>query len=59
VDKIKERDYDLSARNPNIDESVDLPQPAELTARLLERARELQETLANLHDLVSDGEEDS
>jgi type I restriction enzyme M protein len=57
VDKIKERDYDLSARNPNIDESVDVPQPAELTARLLERARELQETLANLHDLVSDGEE--
>ncbi len=52
---IKERDYDLSARNPNRDESVDLPPLAELTARLMERARELQKTLANLHELVSDG----
>ncbi len=59
VDAIKERDYDLSARNPNRDESVDLPHPAELTARLLERVRDLQETLAALHDLVSDGEEDA
>ena len=57
LDAIKARDYDLSARNPTRDESVDLPHPAELTARLMERARELQETLANLHDLVSDGEE--
>ena len=55
MEAIKERDYDLSARNPRRDESVELPYPAELTARLLERARELQETLAALHDLVSDG----
>ena len=55
VEAIKERDYDLSARNPHRDESVELPHPAELTARLLERARELQETLVALHDLVSDG----
>ncbi len=59
VNAIKERDYDLSARNPNRDESMDLPHPAELTARLLERVRDLQETLAALHDLVSDGEEDA
>ena len=58
ADAIKERDYDLSARNPNRDESIALPHPAELTARLLERARELQETLASLHDLVSNGEGD-
>jgi type I restriction enzyme M protein len=60
VDKIKARDYDLSARNPNRDgrgtsRHAPTPHPAELTARLLERARELQETLANLHDLVSNG----
>jgi len=57
VADIKERDYDLSARNPNVDESIDLPHPALLTTRLMERARELQETLATLHALVSDGEE--
>jgi type I restriction enzyme M protein len=57
VAAIKEREYDLSARNPNRDESVDLPNPAELTARLLERVRELQNTLENLHELVSDNEE--
>jgi type I restriction enzyme M protein len=57
VEAIKEREYDLSARNPNRDESVDLPHPAELTARLLERVRELHDTLESLHELVSDGEE--
>jgi len=58
LDDLRARAYDLSARNPNQDERVTLPHPAELTARLLERARDLQETLAALHELVSDGEED-
>ncbi len=57
VKAIKDREYDLSARNPSRDTSVDLPHPTELTARLLERVRELQDTLEDLHELVSDGEE--
>ena len=55
MDEIKARDYDLSARNPNRHEQTDLPQPEELTARLLERVRELHSILENLHEIVSNG----
>jgi type I restriction enzyme M protein len=50
------RNYDLSARNPNQDDRITLPHPAEITARLLERTRELQSILENLHSLVSNGD---
>lgn len=53
VDEIKARDYDLSARNPNRNEQAQIPHPAELTARLLERVRELHSILENLHEMVS------
>jgi type I restriction enzyme M protein len=59
IAEVEERDFDLSARNPNRDEFVDLPHPAELTATLLERVRELHETVENLHALVSDGDEEA
>lgn len=59
VGEIKERGYDLSARNPNLNERVALPHPAELTATLLERVRELHETVENLHTLVSNGNEEA
>jgi len=55
VEEIKARGYDLSAHNPNRDEQAELPHPAELTARLLERVREMQSILENLHEMVSDG----
>jgi type I restriction enzyme M protein len=51
------RDYDLSAKNPNRPESEKLPHPAELTATLLERNRELHAILENLHAMLSDGNE--
>jgi len=53
---LKARNYDLSARNPNQDDRQTLPHPAELTASLLERVREMQNILENLHEMVSNGE---
>lgn len=50
------RGYDLSARNPNQDDRITLPHPAEITARLLERTREFQSILEHLHTVVSNGE---
>lgn len=55
LEDLKASDYDLSAHNPNQDERVMLPPPAELTARLLERTRELHNILENLHEMVSNG----
>jgi type I restriction enzyme M protein len=54
ADAMREREYDLSGRNPNVDESVDLPPPSYLTARLLERTTEIQDTLSKLHTLIKD-----
>jgi len=54
---LQARGYDLSARNPNQDDRQTLPHPAELTASLLERVREMQNILENLHEMVSNGEE--
>jgi len=55
---LRARGYDLSARNPYPDERAALPRPVELTARLLERQREVQAALERLHALVSNGEEE-
>lgn len=51
------RGYDVSAKNPNRPESEKLPHPAELIATLLERNRELQAILENLHTMLNDGNE--
>ncbi|MFN8439655.1 MAG: class I SAM-dependent DNA methyltransferase [Caldilineaceae bacterium] len=59
IDDLKGRGYDLSARNPNQDDRVQLPHPAEITARLLERTRELHSILENLHEMVSNGSPDT
>lgn len=53
LEDLKARGYDLSARNPNQDNRIDLPHPAAITARLLERTRELHSMLENLHEMVS------
>jgi len=57
AEDLKARGYDLSARNPLQAEREALPHPAELTARLLERTRELQSILEGLHEMVSNGDE--
>ncbi|RMH10395.1 MAG: hypothetical protein D6698_17690 [Gammaproteobacteria bacterium] len=57
LDTLKARGYDLSARNPNQDDRVNLPPPTEITASLLERAREFQNILLNLHETLTNGED--
>jgi len=49
---IADRGYDLSAKNPNRPDSHRLPHPAEITATLLERNRELHNILEGLHGLL-------
>lgn len=56
LDDLKARSADLSARNPNQDDRIRLPHPAEITASLLERTREFQSILLNLHEMVSNGD---
>ena len=56
IDTLREREYDLSARNPNQDKRVIWPHPAEITARLLEQTREFQSLLESLHEKLSNGD---
>ena len=57
VEEIKRRGYDLSVRNPHQSGVADLPKPTELTARLLERVRELHDIIEGLHEKAGNGEE--
>lgn len=59
VAKIKEEEYDLSARNPNREEMETYRPPTEITASLLERLREMTSIVEDLHEMVGDGEEGS
>ncbi|MBD2777068.1 N-6 DNA methylase [Iningainema tapete] len=52
-----ERDYDLSAKNPNRLSGEKLPHPSELTARIIENQLKLQSVLERLHKMVSGEEE--
>ncbi len=56
AEDLKARGYDLSARNPVQAVRETLPHPAELTARLLERTRELTSILEGLHEMLSNGD---
>ena len=47
----------VSARNPVQAVRETLPNPAELTTRLLERTRELTSILEGLHEMVSNGDD--
>lgn len=55
IDEIKERGYDLSARNPNRKEAEELPPPMEIVAGLLEREREILAIVEELDELLSNG----
>ena len=56
VAELREQEYDLSARNPNRDALETYRHPAEITASLLEREREILGIIEELHALVGDGE---
>lgn len=54
---LPKRGYDLTARNPNRAATETLRRPTEITASLLERIRELNEIVEDLHDQLSNGEQ--
>ena len=54
VDVIKERGYDLAARNPNREEAETYRHPAEITASLLEEERQILGIIEELHEMVGD-----
>lgn len=58
AEEIREREYDLSARNPNREEIETYRHPAEITASLLEREREILSIIQELHALVGDGNDE-
>ena len=53
VEKIKERDYDLSAKNPNRVEEKELPSPVEIVAGLMEKEREILNIIEELKELLT------
>jgi type I restriction enzyme M protein len=55
MDALSARNYDLSARNPHQDDRVKMPHPTEITASLIERTREFQSILLNLHEILGNG----
>jgi len=55
VEQVKERGYDLTARNPNRPEGEQLPSPVEIVAGLLEKEREILSIIEELDDLLSNG----
>ena len=58
LEAFDKRGYDISARNPNQDDRAKVPHPSEITASLLERTREFQSILLNLHEMLSSGNGD-
>jgi type I restriction enzyme M protein len=58
ADEIKARGYDLTARNPNRGEAESYRHPAEITASLLEKEREILSIIEELHQMVGDGNEE-
>ena len=57
VDEIRDREYDLSARNPSRNEVETYRHPAEITASLLEREREILSIIEELHSMLGDDKE--
>ena len=55
VEDIKARGYDLTARNPHRGEAEAYRRPAEITASLLEKEREILSIIEELHEIVGDG----
>lgn len=56
IKTLAERGYDLTARNPNLAKSEKLPNPAELTARLMDNHRQFYKIIKRLHELVNSEE---
>jgi type I restriction enzyme M protein len=59
VDEVKERGYDLTARNPNREEAETYRHPAEITASLLEKERQILGVIEELHEMVGEQNDDA
>jgi type I restriction enzyme M protein len=59
VDAIKARGYDLTARNPDRGEAESYRHPAEITASLLEKEREILSIIQELHQMVGNENDDA
>lgn len=55
ADEVKGHEYDLSARNPYRNETETYRHPAEITASLLEKERQILSIIEELHEMVGDG----
>ena len=55
VEEVKERGYDLTARNLNRKDTDNLPPPTEIVASLLEREREILSIIEELNQMLSNG----
>jgi len=54
IDDIKERDYDLSARNPNRKLTIEYPAPEEIIASLEEKEKRISELLAEIKSVLGE-----
>jgi len=54
IDEIKERDYDLSARNPNRKLTIEYPAPEEIIASLEEKEKRISELLAEIKSVLGE-----
>jgi len=52
INEVKERDYDLTARNPNRPQTDILPSPTEIVAGLMEREREILSIVEELDEML-------
>jgi type I restriction enzyme M protein len=57
--EIKERGYDLTARNPNRPEGEVLSSPIEIVASLMEREREIMNIVGELDELLGNGSQEN
>jgi len=58
ADEIRQREYDLSARNPSRPEGEALPPPMEIVASLMEKERAILSIVEELDVLLGNGQED-
>lgn len=56
IDEIKEREYNLTARNPKRPESEQLQSPIEVVVSLMEREREIMSIIEEMNSLLSNNE---
>lgn len=59
IDEIKEREYDLSAKNPNRKEDDSLPNPFQIATTLLEREREITNLLEEIESILGSEREEN